>query len=386
MKSSMSNIPKKIARIDDLRNQKSVQDNELITSVAKMDKVPLKIFELAVSFIDTENPPENNVVYLSKETIYSFFDVSSSNKHTRFKEALNSLHRQSVFSVREMNEKGKFEYKIISPVESSSWNDYNDVLQIQFTNSIMPYLINLKKNFTQYVITDIMELNSKYSIILYKWFSMNYNQYETYNSNGNRSEKQLEKLKNPYTSIEELRVMTDTEKMYERMSNFEARILKPAQEEISEHTHFEVTYEKIKRGRSVVGIKFYLDKKLPKSPYPYKENDPVYLEEKASKERNLQALFAEAIQSPYTMTLGENGLIGFRDMQDIELMADLQRQVFPLYDELKEKLGMRGVIEHIVYVSSHRDGYTEGKHNIVKYLKVSIQQYLTHVDIYGLGK
>ena len=59
----------------------------------------------------------------------------------------------------------------------------------------MPYLINLKSNFTQYLITDIMELNSKCSIILYKWFSMYYNQYEKYNENGQRREEQLNNLK-----------------------------------------------------------------------------------------------------------------------------------------------------------------------------------------------
>ena len=84
--------PKKISKINDLSNQKAVEHNDLITSVAKMDKVPLKIFELAVSCLDTEHPPADNAVYLSKNTIYSFFDVSSSNKHNRFKNALTTLH------------------------------------------------------------------------------------------------------------------------------------------------------------------------------------------------------------------------------------------------------------------------------------------------------
>ena len=70
----------KISKMNDLSNQKAVEHNDLITSVAKMDKVPLKIFELAVSCLDTEHPPADNAVYLSKNTIYSFFDVSSSNK------------------------------------------------------------------------------------------------------------------------------------------------------------------------------------------------------------------------------------------------------------------------------------------------------------------
>jgi len=365
--------------MDDLKDQKVVQSNDLVTSIAKMDKVPLKIFELAVSCINTDNPPSDNTVYLSKSTIFSFFDVSSSNKHTRFKNALTTLHKQSIFEIKEENEKGKWKYKIISPMESSEWNDYNDTVEIKFTNSIMPYLIELKTNFTQYLITDIMELNSKYSIILYKWFSMNYNQYDTYKGTGNRSEGQLEKLKNPYIDIEELRRMTDTSKEYSRMYDFEKNVLQAATEEINEHTHFTINYEKVKKGRSVVGIKFYIDKKQPRAALPYKKNDFTYLEEKARKEEAKGLLYAEAMQSKYTTLLGDYELIGFRDMQDISLMADLQKQVYPLYDQLKEMRGLDGVREHVSYVADKREGYSREKQNIVKYLRVSIEQYLQKV-------
>lgn len=252
----------KVLHISDLENQKAVEHNDLITSVAKMDKIPLKIFELAVSCLDTENIPQDNTVYLSKETLFSFFDVASSSKHTRFKNVLRNLHEQAIFEVQEVQEKdGKFEYSIISPISRSSWNDYNDSVSIKFTEDIMPYLINLKSNFTQYLITDIMELNSKHSIILYKWFSMYYNQYEKYNENGQRREEQLEQLKNPYVEIQELRRLTNTIKEYELFSNFDKKILKKPIEEINKNTHFTVTYDKIKKGRSIVGIKFYIEKK-----------------------------------------------------------------------------------------------------------------------------
>ena len=182
--------PYKVVNLLDLENQKAVEHNDLITSVAKMDKIPLKIFELAVSCLDTENIPKDNTVYLSKETLFSFFDVTSSSKHTRFKNALRTLHEQAIFEVQEAtNKEGTFNYSIISPISRSSLNDYNDLVSIKFTEDIMPYLINLKSNFTQYLITDIMELNSKYSVILYKWFSMNYNQYEKYKENGQRREE-----------------------------------------------------------------------------------------------------------------------------------------------------------------------------------------------------
>ena len=76
---------KQVQILNELSKRKVVEHNSLITSIAKMDKTPLKMFELAVSFINTEDPPKNNTVYLSKEELFAFFKVDDSNKHTRFK-------------------------------------------------------------------------------------------------------------------------------------------------------------------------------------------------------------------------------------------------------------------------------------------------------------
>lgn len=372
----------KVLHISDLENQKAVEHNDLITSVAKMDKIPLKIFELAVSCLDTENIPQDNTVYLSKETLFSFFDVASSSKHTRFKNVLRNLHEQAIFEVQEVQEKdGKFEYSIISPISRSSWNDYNDSVSIKFTEDIMPYLINLKSNFTQYLITDIMELNSKYSIILYKWFSMYYNQYEKYNENGQRREEQLEQLKNPYVEIQELRRLTNTIKEYELFSNFDKKILKKPIEEINKNTHFTVTYDKIKEGRSIVGIKFYIEKKKTTlAPMEYKLNDPISQKHQQTKEENENQLLGLAMQSPYTKLLLKQLLINQYDLIDKKVMVGLQRTVFPKYEELAKLQGRNSVKEHIQYVAAHKIPSSK-KENIVKYLKSSIEHYLATVKI-----
>ena len=54
------------------------------------------------------------------------------------------------------------------PIPYVKWNDYNDEVLIRFSPEIMPYLINLKAEFTQYKISELQKLNSKYSIILYR--------------------------------------------------------------------------------------------------------------------------------------------------------------------------------------------------------------------------
>ena len=94
-----------VCSLKEIEKRKIVEHNDLITSVAKMDKTPLKIFELAVSCIDTENLPKDNIIYLSKKELFTFFDVSDNGKHTRFKEAVEKMQKQAFFEIKE--EKGK---------------------------------------------------------------------------------------------------------------------------------------------------------------------------------------------------------------------------------------------------------------------------------------
>ena len=367
-----------VCSLKEIEKRKIVEHNDLITSVAKMDKVPLKIFELAVSLIDTDNPPKNNTIYLSKTELFAFFKVNDSNKHSRFKEAIMTLHQQSVFEIREMNvHKNKFEYRVISPLEETTWNDYNDIISMTFTKSIMPYLIELKTKFTQYALSDLVDLNSKYSIILYKLLSMNYNQYEHYSNKGGRRAEQVEAYRNPSITVKELRVITDTVNDYERFQSLETWILKKPLEEINAHTSFNVTYEKIKKGRSIDSIVFHIEKKRKADDNSYKLEDQAYIEGKKAKEETEKDLYTESMQSPYTKLLSENMLLFPNDFMDIKTMAGLQKNVYPLYDELKALRGLNGVKGHLSYVSSKQEAYS--KRNIAKYLKKAIEHYLPTV-------
>ena len=377
------NEKKVVCTLNDLEKRKVVEHNSLITSIAKMQKTALKMFELAVSCIDTENPPKDNIIYLSKKELFAFFDVSSASKHTRFKEAIELMQKQAFFQIKEVKDKG-YEMTSIVPIPTVKWNSYNDDVMIQFNQFIMPYLIDLKAEFTQYKISELKELNSKYSIILYRWLSMNYNQYEHYSYKGGRREEQVEAYRNPLITVKELREITDTVSLYQTFKDFDSYVLKNSLKEINAYTSFNVTYEKVKKGRSIDSIVFHIAKKpvAKNEYYKQEEQDPVYLENKADREVKQQALFTEAMQSPYTKLLGEKWLINVADMQDISTMTGLAEKVYPLYDELKEARGLKGVETHLSYVASKQEGYS--KRNVVKYLKTAIEGYLPTVALQDL--
>lgn len=383
----MSSIPEKqntqkqVLTLNELSKRKVVEHNSLITSIAKMEKTSLKMFELAVSCINTEEPPEDNTVLLSKADLFAFFKVSDNDKHSRFKQAVETMQKQAFFKIQEQKDKG-FKFINIVPIPYVEWNDYNDEVTIRFDQAIMPYLINLKKNFTQHALSDLAELNSKYSLILYRWLSMQYNQYEHYSVKGGRRADQVESYRNPSITVKELRLMTDTVKEYQHFPHFENWILKKPLEEITKHTSFNVTYDKIKKGRSIDSIVFHIEKKRRADDNSYKLEDKDYQSDKEEKSRNEADLLKQAMESKYTRLLIENFLLSPLEMMDTALMAGLQKNVYPLYDELKELRGLNGVKDHLSYVASKQEAYS--KRNVAKYLKKAIEQYLPTVKLQDL--
>ncbi len=344
----------------ELEKKKIVEHNDLIMSSAKMDTVPLKFFELAVAEIDTFNPPKDNTIYLSKKDMFKFLNAKDNDKdkYYRFKQAISKMQKQAFFEIRE--EKGKgFVFRNIVPIPYVEWKSYSDEVKIRFDVEIMPYLTELKTNFTQFALTDIQGLNSKHSIIIYKWLNMNYNQFEYYKRNGNRDGQQLYKLCNPVIEVDELRWLTNTQKEYVgRFTNFELYVIKKPIKEINKHTRFNVTYDKIREGRKITKIQFHISLKGEKTI------------EDSNKSKKVVTL-ADAQQSPYSQLLMGALLITFNDMQNETLMLSLAAKIYPKYDEFVEKYSLDMLKKHLEYVKAHSTNIKD----LVTYLDNALQGY-----------
>lgn len=124
-------------------------------------------------------------------------------------------------------------------------------------------------------------------------------------------------------------------------------------------------------------LDIWLRKKRRADDNSYKLEDTAYQEDKARKAETEDKLTIEAMKSKYTTLLLENMLLSPFEMQDTKIMAGLQVHVYPLYDELKELRELNSVKDHLSYVASRREEYS--KHNIARYLKKAIEQYLPTV-------
>lgn len=366
-----------------LFDKKVSEHNDLIQSVANMDAVPLKIFELAVAHVDPKNPPVDNTVCISKKLLFSFFNANDTNKENRFKLAIEKMQTQAFFQLRE--EKGKgWKYRSINPIPTVEWNSYTDDVFLEFNRHVIPYLVNFNGKFTKYAIMDIANLKKKYPIILYKWISMNFNQYEYYQKNphllkkASRRKEQLEEYQNPTISVDELRKLTGTTKSYSHFSNFESKVIKEAVEEISEFTTLNVTYEKIQKGKQISEIKFFVERTKMLAPLSDKTEEEEELTEEQRKAQVTER-YTKAISSQYTKLLIEKyQILSYEDLANMDLMAEMQRKVYPDYDRLRENLGENEVERHLARIQERKIEYIDtSKNNILEYLSTSIKGYLT---------
>ena len=84
--------------------------------------------------------------------------------------------------------------------------------------------------------------------------------------------KQNEGLGKTDVGLEQLKVNLDVPKSYHDLSNLKKRVLDPSCEEITKNTDINLSYETVKRGRSVIAIRFIIENKKPKKNNTIKNN------------------------------------------------------------------------------------------------------------------
>lgn len=371
-------------------NQKVIEHNDLIMATARMPKTSLVAFEYIVSNIDPDNLPEEYKLSISKSRMLEFFQTKPNDrkKKSRIQDDILKLQKDAIFifekeEIKEVNGK---ERKIISntsiaPLSTIQWSNVSDNLTIRLNPDIVPYISDLKRNFTNYPIADIIDFKSRHTIVIYRWLLMNYNQFKNYQNTGKRNAKALESYKNPEVDIELLRKMTDTTDEYSRSNDFVRRVLDKAVDEINEKTRYEVHYDKIRNNRKLVRIQFHM-------------NEPIDIIEPENKQNNKQTsvtdnalTYLDAIKNVYTTMLIEYGLLNEIEMADEGIMSRLLQNVYPLYDEIEEKRGVNGVRAHLNYLQKNIDlSIPENNRNIVKFLNTSAKQRIAQITIEDIKK
>lgn len=117
-------------------------------------------------------------------------------------------------------------------------------IRVLFHSHLNRYLLQLSEHFTQYELYNVLALKSKYSFSL----------FELLKSYSNMKIKRFD--------LDEFKRLVGAETdAYKNFSNFRSRVLEPAIKEINTYTELNLEYETLTKGKKVVGIIFYINKK-----------------------------------------------------------------------------------------------------------------------------
>lgn len=226
---------------------KVVKSNELIQRARyNLTATQQKLIAYVISLI---KPTDKNLMMyeLSVSDFCELCGIDKTYFYTEFREIMEDLDKKSflvetpekIFNFRWFSE---FEY-----IKGKA------KIRVQLNSNLKAYLMDLYKHYTQYELYNILAIRGKYSVRLYELFKSFFM---------DRRSKHVTKEIN----LDELRRLLLTES-YSDYRNFRHRVLDPSIKELNEYTDIDVSYDPIREGRTVKGLKFVITQKSFPSNY-----------------------------------------------------------------------------------------------------------------------
>lgn len=213
-----------------------VKANSLIEASYRLSIDEIRILALTVGTMD---PKSNQKIFdfTVADFVREFPEISQDNAYKQIQAAIKRIYDRSV-TTEDENRVTHFRW-----VSSRTYFKNEGRFRIAMTDEVMPYLTQLKGQFTQYQLRNISNFNSVHAIRIYELCM----QYKTV---GKRE-----------ITLDELKKWLQIEDKYPRYNSFNEWVLTPSIAEINEKSDLAVTVEPIKRGRTIYALNFVI---LPK--------------------------------------------------------------------------------------------------------------------------
>ncbi|EPY98808.1 replication initiation protein [Mannheimia haemolytica] len=236
-----------------------VKANSLIEASYRLSIDEVRILALTIGTMD---PMSNQKIFdfTVADFVREFPEISMDNAYKQIQAAIKRIYERSV---RTEDSNGVTEFRWVS---SRTYFKKEGRFRIAMTDEVMPYLTQLKGQFTQYQLKNIAYFNSVHSIRIYELITQ-------YRNVGSRE-----------ITVEDLKKWLQVEDKYPRFNSFNQRVIEPAITEINERSDLFVDIEQIKRGRSIYALNFTIKSKkstvgteLKRPPFPHKNKYGKYV-------------------------------------------------------------------------------------------------------------
>ena len=186
------------------------------------------------SSVDAPSPELQKTMTITATDFHNAFpDMGRQHAEAKLKEAIDRLWDRSVI-IRDDSKREEFRWV----QRRAQYLTGEAKVEVTFSDAIMPYLTQLKGQFTKVVVKNVSSLSSTYSIRIYELL-------QQFRSTGDRT-----------IAIDDFRSMLAVEEKYQQFKDLNKMIIKPAVAELNEKSDLAVTVETVKQGRKVIALRF----------------------------------------------------------------------------------------------------------------------------------
>ena len=228
-----------------MQNNIVSKSNELIMANYSLTRHEQNLILACVSQIDSR--PEANLVTINDEFVVTveeiknlfYNDSNKANIYRDLKSASDHLFSREVYIDLPDNE--KLRTRFISGIK---YQPDKAQVTLTFAQNILPYLTQLRKNFTSYKLIETVQLTSIHAVRLYEmvvcW-------------SGQRKWSET-------MSIDDFKYMMGVEDTYKQFSNLREKVIEAAVKQINENTKYQITvsYKKVSKTFVSVTFKYYI--------------------------------------------------------------------------------------------------------------------------------
>jgi hypothetical protein len=182
-------------------------------------------------------------------------EINSQNTYKLVREAVEEFATRTI-TIEQLSGVGRRsrqpDFVVLPLLSIAQYKGGEGAVEARFNDAVIPYLLELRDNFTKAQLTELLKIKNPNSHRIY-WLLREYSAF------GQR-----------VVSLTDLKAMLKLGPGYDRWDNFKVRILDRAQQELQE-TDLPFTYELIRQGKAVSEIRFLfapVSEQLPASQLP----------------------------------------------------------------------------------------------------------------------
>lgn len=224
------------------------KSNHLVEAGYRLSLNEQRLVLSAISKLDGRKPmPRDNDFTITAQEFSSMFGVPIKQAYENLENATSRLYERDI-KTYDGKHKTRERFRWVDGVKY--WDGEGKVT-LSFSNKIIPYLTLLHTQLTSYDLKQISNLNSSYSIRFYELIIQ-------FKSTGER-----------WINLDTLKERLELQNQYSRFFDFKKRIIEPAITEINYSTNITISWETIKKGRVITGLKFDIKEKQKKTKRTY---------------------------------------------------------------------------------------------------------------------